>query len=91
MAGPRYLLVSRVCNRARDASTSHERARQAGIPIIEFRRGRIPGQVGSSEDGEQLAVASYREDRCFMTKLSVGAFPPVAHGARLGVKSLEHP
>jgi hypothetical protein len=35
--------------------------RRAGIPIVELRRERIPGQV-CSEDGEQLAVASYWED-----------------------------
>ena len=35
--------------------------RRAGIPIIEFRRDRVPGQV-FSDDGEQLAVASFWED-----------------------------
>jgi hypothetical protein len=35
--------------------------RRARIPIVEFRRDRVPGQV-CSEDGEQLAVASYWED-----------------------------
>jgi len=35
--------------------------RRAGIPIVEFRRDRVPGQV-CSEDGEQLAVASFWED-----------------------------
>jgi hypothetical protein len=35
--------------------------RRAKIRIVEFRRDRVPGQV-CSEDGEQLAVASYWED-----------------------------
>jgi len=35
--------------------------RRAGIPIVEFRRERVQGQV-CSEDGAQLAVASFWED-----------------------------
>jgi hypothetical protein len=35
--------------------------RRAGIRIVEFRRDRIPGQV-CSEDGEQVAVASFWEE-----------------------------
>jgi hypothetical protein len=35
--------------------------RRAKIRIVEFRRDRVPGQV-CSEDGEQLAVASYWDD-----------------------------
>jgi hypothetical protein len=45
-------------NRARRMSVL---VRRAGIPIVEFRRDRVPGQV-CSEDGEQLAVASFWED-----------------------------
>jgi len=45
-------------SRARRMSVLVRRAR---IPIVEFRRERIPGQV-CSEDGEQLAVASFWED-----------------------------
>ena len=45
-------------SRARRLSVLVRRAR---IPIVELRRDRISGQV-CSEDGEQLAVASYWED-----------------------------
>jgi hypothetical protein len=45
-------------NRARRMSVLVRRAR---IPIIELRRDRVPGQV-CSEDGEQLAVASFWEE-----------------------------
>jgi hypothetical protein len=45
-------------NRARRMSVL---VRRAGIPIVELRRDRVPGQV-CSEDGEQLAVASFWEE-----------------------------
>jgi len=45
-------------NRARRMSVL---VRRAGIPIVELRRERVPGQV-CSEDGEPLAVASFWED-----------------------------
>jgi len=35
--------------------------RKARSPIVELRRDRISGQI-CSEDGEQLAVASFWED-----------------------------